>query len=318
MAGKSIGLRAFLFEFRGDWSFFKSVFSFPGWRENGGCCWRCPAQPEDIRKASSSAAWRRSRYDHFGLLAYLRGYRGHVSPLFAVPFLMAICFKIDWLHCCDLGVAADFLGNVLYAVLQRMPGSSIIQQCSALFLEILAWYKANNVQDRFQNITHLMIRKAANKPPKLRGKAAEIRGLVPFALYASEKWLDDGSLESQAITIAAQSLVVCYANLNPDEFQPARIREACRTFCLQYSALEQFHGEDSCLWRIKPKFHLFQEICEMSRNCPSGSWTYRDEDFGGTAARYVCSRGGPVAPHRAAQSLIDRFTATHCDIELLE
>ena len=173
------------------------------------------------------------------------------------------------------------------------------------------------MQDRFQNLTQTMIQKKSTKPPKLRAKAAEARALVPFGVYAAEKWLNDGQPVNAAITLAAQSLRNCYDNLNPEVFHPETLRKECKCFCLQYFALEHFHA-GSCFWRVKPKFHLFQELCEMSRNCPSASWTYRDEDFGGTGALYVQRRGGPVEPHSSAQSLLDRFAIQHSSVELLD
>ena len=317
LLGKPIGCKAALVEVRGDWSFFKSVFSFPGWREKGGCCWRCTAQPQDVRDASAAAPWRTQRYDHFGLLAYLRGYRGHVSTLFGAPYLRADCFRIDWLHCCDLGVASDFLGNLLHVVMSKMPGRSANERCSALFREMQAWYAEHHVQDRFQNLTKTMIQKKPSKPPKLRAKAAEARALVPFGIAATEKWLQEDSPVNEAIKLAARSLSNCYDNLNPELYNPATLRDDCKCFCLQYYALEKVHV-GTCFWRVKPKFHLFQELCEMSRNCPSASWTYRDEDFGGTVALYVQRRGGPVEAHSAAQSLLDRFAMRHSSIELLD
>ena len=37
-----------------------------------------------------------------------------ISALFSAPGLQIDCFVIDWLHACDLGVAQDFLGNLIF------------------------------------------------------------------------------------------------------------------------------------------------------------------------------------------------------------
>ena len=40
-----------------------------------------------------------------------------ISALFSAPGLQIDCFVIDWLHACDLGVAQDFLGNLIFSSL---------------------------------------------------------------------------------------------------------------------------------------------------------------------------------------------------------
>lgn len=314
--GVSLGAQSILMEVRGDWCFYKSVFSFPGWQEKGNCCWRCPAKLSDIKDASSSAVWRKHRYSHWDLLAILQQ-KNHVSTLFACPHLKCGCFRVDWLHCVDLGVAADFLGNLFRALLIHMPGNSMAERCQQLFREILAWYKAQKCVSRLDQLTLTMIQKQSSKPPKLRAKAAEARALIPFGLDAAERWLVEPTPVNQAIRVAAKSLAECYSHLAPEVYDPAKLRMACRTFCLQYSALEAYHNH-TCYWKIKPKFHLFQEMCEMSRSCPSSSWTYRDEDFGGTVALYVKRRGGACSVNVSAQSLLDRFVAMHPVFFLLD
>ena len=298
-------------EVRGDWSFFQSVFSFPGWRNKGGCCWKCPAQLADIADASSAAPWRQTRYSHWDVLQIMANKKG-ISPLFSCPFLTVSCFRIDWLHCCDLGVAADFVGNVLYAVSKEMPGGNSNERCKQMFREIVTWYKANGVQDRLQKLTVTMIQKSSTAPPKLRAKAAEARALVPFALYAAQRWLSADGPVHAAIRQAAAALVECYNHLTPEVYDPAELRVASRTFCLQYAALRQFH-EGTCFWRIKPKFHLFQELCEMTRSCPSASWTYRDEDFGGSLVRFFpfLYNHSTLLPNHAVYFWVDTVSVTH-------
>ncbi len=56
---------------------------------------------------------------------------------------------MDWLHISDLGVAADFIGNFFHEVLQFMPGENKDERCTNLYLEILAYYEAHGISDRF-------------------------------------------------------------------------------------------------------------------------------------------------------------------------
>jgi hypothetical protein len=314
--GQPLFCRSLLMEVRGDWAFFKSVFSFPGWNETAGCCWRCAAKPADVALPASDALWRTQRYSHWDLIRVLRE-KGHVSSLFRCPGLRAECFRIDWLHCCDLGVAADFLGNLFVEILSAMHGGGgADDKCKVLFLHLKEWYKTNNISDRLQKLKVSMFKRDGNKTPKLRAKAAEARALVPYSVIAAAKWLDDDNAVHQAIAQAAKHLCSCYDNLEAETFDPEHLRNSSRQFCLQYKALQTFH-EGTNKWRLKPKFHLFQELCEMSKACPSATWTYRDEDFGGTVATYVRRRGGPVSAHTAARSLLHRFLSAHPRLQLL-
>ena len=50
---------------------------------------------------------------------------GYMSPLLRCPgFSLFLCVVIDWLHTVDLGVLQDFLGNALWQLVERQPGST--------------------------------------------------------------------------------------------------------------------------------------------------------------------------------------------------
>ena len=105
--------------------------------------------------------------------------RGRVSPLLTAPWVTNRMFRMDWLHVSDLGVAADFIGNFFHEVLQCMPGQNKDERCTILYLEILAYYEAHGVTDRF-DCMQLTFFQRKDGPYKVRGSAAKIRALVPF------------------------------------------------------------------------------------------------------------------------------------------
>ena len=92
----------------------------------------------------------------------------------------------------------------------------------------------------------------------------------------------DDPIEAQA-TAAANELLRCYQCLSDDSiFHADVLYDASKRFAASYVALNTV-ADDPKLWRVKPKLHLFLELCaEGSR--PSRAWTYRDEDFGGSMA----------------------------------
>jgi hypothetical protein len=306
MKGKPLNVTGVLCEVRGDWKMFKDIFRFPGWNELAGCCWRCRACPRHIRDAGSMSWWRKERMSHWDLLAVLAAKDSGLSPLFGVPGIRADIFSMDWLHTADLGVTQDFLGNLFKLVLPKLPGRSIRARCSSLFVEIQEFYKRNDTQSRLDNLTPTMIC-GDKKPPKLRSKAAEARSLVPFAVELSEKYLRDTNMTEKAAKEASKALGLCYECLSCEKFSHEVLALNSKTFCLLYTALEEnAKGKD---WRVKPKMHLFQEICEESESRPSTCWTYRDEDFGGTIAKISRRRGGKNTVYSTAFNVLNKFVA---------
>ena len=205
-------------------------------------------------------------------------------------------------------VGADFMGSLLWMILPKMPGRSYEIKAQNLFLEMQEYYRTCPADvSRFDTLTRKMI-KQDKKVPKLRGKAGEVRGIVNFCELAAVKYLDNalGSLGSTAIS-AMKELKQMYGNLSAGQFETHSLRDHCRRFCLLYSALAEKEPE---LWRLKPKTHLMQELCEMCPGTnPSLFWTYRDEDFGGTIAKMSRRRGGKNSSFSTAQCVLAKFRA---------
>ena len=153
-----------------------------------------------------------------------------------------------------------------------------------------------------------MLRKDANTSPKLWAKAAEARLLVPFVQEHSERMLCDSDVEC-TIKAAAHQLRSCYECLAHDHYDHDVLAIHCRRFCLLYVALAVRFSPEA--WKIKPKLHLMQGLCEMSRVCPSLTWTYRDEDFGGSLAGFVRRRGGSSGPETTSRNMLSKFVARH-------
>lgn len=118
-AGKALGCKACLVEVRGDWKWFADVFGLPYWNDAGGICWRCKCTKAQLREVGLDAAWRQLPLSQEELLARCLARGKGISPIFGVPFITSQHFRIDWLHAVDLGVAADFLGNLFFCCCAR-------------------------------------------------------------------------------------------------------------------------------------------------------------------------------------------------------
>jgi hypothetical protein len=308
-----LGMSGFLCELRGDWAMLKDVFRFPNWSKLTGCCFKCSVVPSGIREFGSDASWRQpeNRLSNWQFLARMIEQGDVVSPIFSCPGFHTGCVAIDWLHCCDLGVAQDFLGNLFTMLLAFQPGTNQTQRVSQLFLKIQKYYKDEHIQDKLDNLTELMIRKKASSSPKLRSKAAEARYLIKFAYLEATATLSDNDPMQQAAKQCAYHLHTCYENLSKSKFNADALKRESIRFCLLYGALEEqalANGEKT--WRVKPKFHMWQELCSMGIN-PTANWVYRDEDFGGYLAASSRKKGGPHSVKSTGESTLNKFRSKH-------
>ena len=69
--------------------------------------------------------------------------------------------------------------------------------------------------------------------------------------------------------------------------------------------------QHNTLFKVIPKLHLFQELAEMSDICPSLTWCYRDEDFGGSLASLSRIRGGWNKAAQVAKNVLLKFMLQH-------
>jgi 5-carboxymethyl-2-hydroxymuconate isomerase len=245
--------------------------------------------------------------DHYELLQRWREEGTSISSAFKIPGIRSSCFLIDWLHTADLGIAQDFLGSLFQVLLGKMPADTPKDRCAALFLHMQQYYRDHpQVPSKLDQLTLLMIRKKPSKPPKLRSRAGESRGLILFGLLMAEQWLDATDLYEGTMIKAAQSLWDCYCQLSPTNFHQATLKKHAMEFALLMSSLDRY--TDSLEWRVKPKLHMFLHLTSDQGN-PSCSWNYRDEDFGGTVACMFSRLGGPATPQAGSKALLEKFIA---------
>lgn len=123
----------------------------------------------------------------------------------------------------------------------------------------------------------------------------------------ADKYLSkEEPLEAAARQIASElrAMYGCLSSEAP--FAADRLATHCRRFAALWVTLKGRSADP--LWRVKPKLHLLQELCEMSAGArPALFWTYRDEEFGGTCAQWARRRGGTHSAKAVGRSVLLRF-----------
>ena len=311
----SLGASGLLREIRGDWMMYKGTFHLPSWQEhNTRCCWKCTRMLAEIREVGEDAPWKRRPSTHEDLINFMLDKVGsyNISPLTSLPGISANSFAIDWLHTADQGVGADFLGNVTYLLATKhFPGNTLEERVANVFSDIKSWYQRVGCENRYNAMTVTMVRAKPGKSPKLKGKAGEIRHLIPWGEDVMTRFFahKDASSEEGTCREAAAAIHQCYKCLARDGFHHEALKSACRKFLLLYAALEACTPIEEARWRLKPKFHLFLHVCEETSSSPSGFWTYVDETWGGKIAHISVRRGGLHAPRAQSQNVLQKFCA---------
>ena len=303
-AGKAVA-KTVLCEVRGDWAFYKKAFRFPQHNEVQGCCWRCRVTPASFRDVGASAPWRTDRLSHWDFLVRLAQNSLTPSPLFSCPYITTDCFLLDWLHCMDLGVSADWLGSLFKLVASRLPGNNSLERTRALFLQMQQYWADFEIESKLVNLTAKMLQQP-KKSPKMRGGAAVIRHLIPFALQVANKYLNPANDYEKTVQQATFHLACMYEQLSADIFDKAVLKDHSRKFAVLAVACEAAATEPR-MFAVKPKLHLMQELCETTATCPSLHWCYRDEDFGGGTMQTGKRRGGRNKVQGTAATVLKKF-----------
>ena len=237
-------------------------------------------------------------------------------PIFSLPGFNLSFVGIDVLHCCDLGITQDLIGNVLWEYVKRpglVAGTKVADMVGKLGTNLDTYYRDCKTPCRIDALSEDMI-KQSKKGPKLRAKGAETKGILRFAVQCAIRMSEIlGDAHSRTVAACACALMDFYVLLDHDEWLQDVASDVARRYCVLYSALGREAAKtDDRFWKSKPKLHMFQELVEyqtLDLGHPARYWTYMDESFVGEIAKLAMSRGGPRNAAAAAKKTLDRYRA---------
>ena len=284
------GWRGALIQVRGDWEFYTSVFHMPNWNAKEEMCWVCRATGQGANRFTSCGAaanWRRTRRSHEQYAAQLAA-EGRELPILLqkVVGLRLEGMMIDVLHAIDLGVAAHIVGNIFWTCVKLgvWAGTTQAEQVDGLDKEMTQHYKDTKAKVRVQGKLTVARLRTSELWPKLKCKGAACRNLSRFALGLAQRHL--GPRE----TAVAQLLVTFYDLISGSDMflceeakrQIPAIGLRLGVLYSQLAASAFAAGEKG--WKMNPKLHLFQHLCEwqsVEYGSPKFYSTYADEDMVG-------------------------------------
>ena len=221
---------------------------------------------------------------------------------------------IDVLHTLDLGFSQDVLGNIFWEWMHSTSctATNKAQRVAALWLEIQKYYKECKPPTRINRLTEDMV-KRSGKSRKFKGKLAETRHLVAFALeLAMEMNKSYGTTHSKTVKAMMANLYNFYILMGSDAYDPQQAGDFARQCCILYTSLreEAEAAGKATLWKVKPKMHMFIEMAEgqsEEAGNPSDFWTYMDEDFMGFIGQMAGSRGGKREVSTTPVNVLKRY-----------
>ena len=108
-----------------------------------------------------------------------------------------------------------------------------------------------------------------------------------------------------------EQLFGLYMTMSVEPFDSAACARCSRQFCTLYKALSKEASDDN-LWKLKPKMHMVQEMCEVQSELlgnPREFWTYRDESFMGVVSSMAHSRSGSATASTIPLRVLDTHRA---------
>ena len=306
LAGKPLtkeALRFYVWNYLGDLEYYANTLKLPHWNRKD-FCWLCDAR----RDCKHKSPWDFRNHPSWKMLD-ARGLKE--SPPSSHPLLTKIptCVVgyrpcIDILHTLDLGVSQRLCGSVLHTWCYQEACEKAMapKNMREVWNRIQDKYKSMRVKERFTNIFLSQFSNTEHpwsQAPLLKGKAAEIRHLVPvLASVAWDKAMETGGLKENHVAECLHHLATFYDLvasadffMTPDESNAAL--QAMQS-CLQHYVWLQRHVAKDCLFQLVPKFHWAYHLAQMCKyQNPKTFWTYRQESWVGSMATiaHSCSHG---------------------------
>ena len=281
------GLCGVLWTIRADLDFLAKGLGLEYYGSNDPCVC-CKANRSDvpwtdakptadwIGKMWSKTDWKLAHPSAHALLTKVVG----VSILNVIP---------DIMHVFHLGVYMYFFGSLLKYLAYHWMRGDPEDNVKSLFAEIKEQYEAYGITCRFSDLRTSMFWSGKDTDfPLMKGKAAEIKGLVKPLLVVVLRHLPDSVAEHVIMKQQLEHAVRIeeLLEVHKDEYVlPPAARDAFTDSCFKFAQLntalgQKFHGRGICLFNHTIKMHYACHIGLAAQYInPRLCWCYSGEDL---------------------------------------
>ena len=297
-AGKALanGYCGALTSLQGDMEFFAASLGLPRWSSNSFCCPLCPVKgqaPGSWRSFKLTAPWVEQCWTPQSWRSW--DWEGKSTcPLFSVPGVSICSVAIDYMHCKYLGSDQTQYGGVFYLLCFHTMAGSPLQNLGQLWEDLKGLYRSLDIKHQYTFLNKLSMFVRKSGPPKLRGRAAEIKGLALPMLHLWAKHCKPELEVHRQILAMLQHNAKMEALIDEHRDENAFPAEAAKQFKdaafgmahLQHMVANHFYAEREdeggipWICNIVPKLHMLLHATLQS-HCvsPRLLWCFPCEDF---------------------------------------
>ena len=223
----------------------------------------------------------------WGIAEWRASHQGY-NPIFDVDGIEISSLHYDLMHTKYLGVDAYYIGALISYIVDRGDRAGAADRLEDLWGRIQEAYGRHQPSSRFNSLTFGMFRPGGAVFPHLRGKASEIRGLVPVMEDVCLYYLDTGvHLENLMLKGIQQSALIdkILRRTSGSPTVEGRHLASLRLAISNYNAIiaelgRLLHHRAIALFHYTVKNHVLEHIgVDAAHLHPQLSWAFASEDF---------------------------------------
>ena len=308
-AGRDLagGFRGILLFLSGDMDYLSKTLEMPRWSRNENLCSLCRCTKRGplsyLYNSLASAKW----ISEIWTASDWNAWPGRSPcPIFELWWLTGVNVFLDYMHVKYLGADQYIFGSVMYlicfVVLKEDNPKVNLAKVWGWIQEYYAQHKPTNRYRSLRKLTMFVRRKDF---PKLRGKAAEIKGFGPVILYLWKKVMDEEDKVHRMIRLLltknleldtildAHPTSMGYFCLPPTEAEKFK-KTMFSVGQLHKQLSEHFTAKEIRVFNFTAKSHMLMHLGLLSKYIhPKLGWCFQGEGFMRTVQTLLqsCVRG---------------------------
>ena len=298
----------------GDLDYCHKRLYFADFNKPSEPCTCCGANNTDApwtQCIDGNCAWQLRIYTN---ATYAAAKPGRHMLLKHVPGVGVVMYIPDEMHSKHLGIDKSFAGSVLRNLTHHVLVGSDKENLVSILVEIRRDYTVHKTTTRFQTITANMIQGRA-KLPQLRGKAAQIRSLLPTLARVWERHMDREEPEHRDMLAGLESSVEIDRILRMHRGAPrlplaarTNFRAACFRYVQAQAALVAHYHPHTALFNVTTKSHLLLHLGMIAAYInPSLGAVWQGEDMMQVVRRLIAASSVGNNMVHAQRSSMDRY-----------
>lgn len=239
--------------------------------------------------------------------------------LFLFEFLSNLNVEPDELHVIHLGTSMWFMGSVLWMLVFRVLEGSAENNMGEVWSRISAAYSILNPAAQYTNLglgSFCDPSKPSGHFPKLKGKGAEVKGLVGPLLLVWQSYMSPDNEEHQLIAHALQCVLDFQTIIDESghelflpQDEATKLKNHVDDFLKAYTIIGHMaEARGDLLYNMTTKFHMLWHLADRAKYlCPRRSACLIDEDFVGRTKEVAQASSAGTQLHIVPEKLTEKM-----------